>query len=1762
MASPPHWRACPPRPRASAADGRHALLRHQGLQIGGEILQHPRIGILVHHQAAAGVQAHQGGHPLAQATGGAYAEQLEQELAKGTPYEVAVLRAAAIAPVMGSLEAAGEFVGDRLLLKQLADSNITGLQTYLKQTNRTLLAEALGEGFSSGAQEAVSQFYNTGKFDLDGINNAIVVGSFVGPAAATISLSPNAASRVVGTMYDGTAATVQDLLNQNPNFDYSTLNRSEPIFDFGGNQLSVDQLGNVLDNNATNPNFTPAGYITTLNGLGEAGYIDVTAPEVALTVTLAPDANTLTTQLQDMGLSLQQQADVGDTKFDNAFTSTQEVKQAFTDLGYTPTDAEVGQFVGADPNVSQSISTYVDQNTVTEAEARAALQSSGIAEPTQEMLNSLVGNYNQNQLATKANEMLTGYMTAEQTNKAVRDAIAGIQFPEGLSTDDVTKAITDYMEDNPGLSATDVTNAITTELAKLPAGLSSTDVKNAIDSALTDYATKTDITNAIANIQFPAGITKEDVAAEIKAYADANPGLSTLDVTNAVAEELKNLPAYATPSDVTTALNTALADYATQANVDAATKTLQDAIDAAQAGNTTRFDEIDTAIQALRDAGLTEEQVQSVVDASADGLSTQFKDALDAAVAGNAEALGTLKTDLETKIGDVQTALETALGEQGTAFGEQVTALMEQGQSYQEAVNTALEALGTDISLLGEDVATKLADLDTTLGERIGGLESQLGDVETRLAEAIQTAKDIGLEGDQALEAAINSVAADLGTTKDALLEQIGATEETLRSDFATELGAVREELGGVESRLAEAIEAAKTAGLEGDAALDAAIQSVASDLGTTKADLLTQLGTTEQALRDDFATQLAGVTTELGNVETRLTDAIATAEAAGLSRDQAIEAALNTVAADLGTTKEDLLTQLGTVESTLRSEIEASQAALGEQVAGVETRLTEAIAAAEAAGQTRAEAIETALNQVATDLGTTKEGLLEQLGTVESGLRSEIEASQAALGEQITGVESRLTQAIADAEALGLTRDQAIQAAVDAVASDLGTTREDLLTQLGTTEATLRADLEAGLGLVSEQVADVEQRLSDAIQDAKDTGLAGDAALQAAIVSVARDLGTTREDLLSQLGTTEEVLRTDFATQLGEVTTELGNVETRLTDAIAAAEAAGLSRDQAIEAALNTVAADLGTTKEDLLGQLGTVESTLRSEIEASQAALGEQLTDVESRLKGAIADAEAAGLSRDEAIRSAVDSVASDLGTTREQLLEQIGATETTLRADLEAGLGLVGEQVAGVETRLTDAIAAAEAAGLSRDEAIQAGLDAVAADLGTTREDLLSQLGTTEEALRTEFTSGLTGLETALGEAKQAILDQMAAYEAAGIERDQALDLAITGVAQNLGTTKDDILSRLGTTEDALRTEFQAGQEALGEQLTGVEGRLTQAIAEAEAAGLSRDEAIQAAVDAVAADLGTTREGLLAQLGTTEAALRTEFQAGQEALGEQITTGIGGLQTALAEAEARINERAVQYEAAGLSRDQALQTAISDVAAQLGTTAQNLEQQLFAAQTTLGEQITGVQTGLQQQIQDVATVLGKPAQAVTQADIDLVNQMIGGQVATDLTYDANRDGVIDQNDVAFLTSITTGTEPPEFPAGTRWAPTGVYGEIAGLGRDLTRQLEEQELARQAAAEEAERAAQGRFQAQQQQQRRQQFANMLMQPGGMTPQMVQVKTPDVLKLGPQYTGIYDTAGSIFRSPEQEKLFMSPYGQFFDGGEVTEDELLEIVRG
>ena len=278
---------------------------------------------------------------------------------------------------------------------------------------------------------------------------------------------------------------------------------------------------------------------------------------------------------------------------------------------------------------------------------------------------------------------------------------------------------------------------------------------------------------------------------------------------------------------------------------------------------------------------------------------------------------------------------------------------------------------------------------------------------------------------------------------------------------------------------------------------------------------------------------------------------------------------------------------------------------------------------------------------------------------------------------------------------------------------------------------------------------------------------------------------------------------------QTGKLTDALTTTETNILNKIADNEKAGMTREAATQKAIGDVATELGTTKEDILKRIGTTETNLTKTIDALSkdvGALSTKLGDVEANIYTKMAEYEKAGVGRDEALSKAIEDVAKNLGTTKEALLKQIGTTEANLKADVGAvetnlgakiadseaavlkALGLtetkLSEEISGVKdtlsTKIDDAesnilarMAEYEKAGIGRDEALSKAVDDVAAELGTTRTDILTQIGKTEATLKGDIST-----------AKQEVLDKAAEYEKAGIARDKALEMAQADMAKTLG------------------------------------------------------------------------------------------------------------------------------------------------------------------------------------------------------------------------------------------------------------------------------------------------------------------------------------------------------------------------------------------
>jgi hypothetical protein len=187
----------------------------------------------------------------------------------------------------------------------------------------------------------------------------------------------------------------------------------------------------------------------------------------------------------------------------------------------------------------------------------------------------------------------------------------------------------------------------------------------------------------------------------------------------------------------------------------------------------------------------------------------------------------------------------------------------------------------------------------------------------------------------------------------------------------------------------------------------------------------------------------------------------------------------------------------------------------------------------------------------------------------------------------------------------------------------------------------------------------------------------------------------------------------------------------------------------------------------------------------------------------------------------------------------------------------------------------------------------------------------------------------------------------------------------------------------------------------------------IEDSENAGATRDEALQAGIDALGGKLGLTRDELLAEIGLTKEELTTKI--------DTVSEDVAG----------------VTEDVAGLTEDVAgLGTQISDVET-------NLDTKIGDVETNLTDKITGVEETLGTDIQTVADFVGKPAREVTQADIDFVIDLIAQEnVSAELIaqYDVTGDGIVDINDQTMLETALQGGD-------VTLAATSMFDPATGL-------------------------------------------------------------------------------------------------------------------
>jgi hypothetical protein len=404
---------------------------------------------------------------------------------------------------------------------------------------------------------------------------------------------------------------------------------------------------------------------------------------------------------------------------------------------------------------------------------------------------------------------------------------------------------------------------------------------------------------------------------------------------------------------------------------------------------------------------------------------------------------------------------------------------------------------------------------------------------------------------------------------------------------------------------------------------------------------------------------------------------------------------------------------------------------------------------------------------------------------------------------------------------------------------------------------------------------------------------------------------------------------------------------------------------------------------------------------------------SNLEASIQIAIADAKAMGMQGDAALESAIATVAAEAGSTKTELLSQIGKTESQLREDFSVEINSVKSNVADTKAAIEAAIAEAKEAGLQGDFALKAAIDAIAAEQGVSSTSLLNNLSTTEAALKAEFAAGLESVS----EDVQAKYDALTAEQKAlaeqlrqqGVDFGSAIEQAQAQTQQQIEGLSADVQAQY----DALTTEQKALATSLAQQ--GVD--LNDAIAQAQAQTQEQIEGVSADVQAKYDALNQGQKDLADALTQQGIDFKSAIDLAQTQTQQQIS-----------DFGAEVNQRVDQLMQQGQTYQQATQQAIAEVNTQ------------------------------NQQLQET---IGTKGRGANQSDIDLMLGMISDPSKTNLAYDVTGDQQITSDDVDFLRGVISGGQTWSPPASSAWSPTGMF-----LGQEEAENRANESIAQERAA------------------------------------------------------------------------------------------------
>ncbi len=430
---------------------------------------------------------------------------------------------------------------------------------------------------------------------------------------------------------------------------------------------------------------------------------------------------------------------------------------------------------------------------------------------------------------------------------------------------------------------------------------------------------------------------------------------------------------------------------------------------------------------------------------------------------------GALKANPSITEAQVQAIINEALAADDSVTAEEVQSIVDSAVS---SIPAGLTESAVQ-KIVGDAIAANPSLTETQVQKIVGdAMTANPGITASEVANIVNTAVSAIPAG--VTESAVQQIVSDALAANPSLTE---SQVQTIVNDaLAANPGISAADVKGiVDSAVAAATEGTSGQISELEAQTKAQYESLTA-AQKAAADALVLQG---QTLQDAIAATKTETAGQIAGVETRLTDAIAAAEAMGLSRDQAITAAVGSVAAELGTTKDALLGQLGTTEAALRSEFAAGLSNLGTQTQAQYDSLTAAQKATAdalvAQGQSMQQAVATVQGQI-TDLATQTQAAFDTLTADQKALVDALTQQGVDLSTAITTVQSQVT----DLATTTQKQYETLTAAQKAIVDTLTQQGTDLSTAIATAQEQTQAQI-AGL------TADTQAKFDSLTQSQKD---------------------------------------------------------------------------------------------------------------------------------------------------------------------------------------------------------------------------------------------------------------------------------------------------------------------------------------------------------------------------------------------------------------------------------------------------------------------------------------------------------------------------------------------------------------------------------------------------------------------------------------------------------------------------------------------------